>query len=164
MVGAQSSFIAALAGCSQRIVVEPAALKHMARYRQARWFATEAGGQLFGTVSETEVIITKATGPYRGDVRWRCSYRSNPKAAQKAIDENAGLGLLYLGEWHTHPEAMPTASTSDQLTILGLHRRSALRLSCVVMIIQGTEWLAIHSVDEGGLRRWTDDASPCQTS
>jgi integrative and conjugative element protein (TIGR02256 family) len=163
MVAATAGIIAVLAECSQRIVVEPAALKHMARHRQVRWFATEAGGQLFGTVSETEVIITKATGPYRGDARWRCSYRSYPKAAQKAIDENAGLGLMYLGEWHTHPEATPTASTSDHLTILELHSKSTLRLSCVVLIIQGTERLAIHSVDGGGLRRWTYDTSAFQT-
>ena len=158
MVGAPTSVTAVLEECSQRIVVKPAALAHMAERRQIRWFAREAGGQLFGTLSQSEVVITKATGPYPGDSRWRYSYRSNPKAAQKAIDENAALGLMYLGEWHTHPEAMPTASPADEATILGLRRKSTLRLSSVVMIIQGTNGLAIHSVGEGGTRRWAEAA------
>lgn len=147
---------AALENCSQRIVVEPEALAHMAKHRQVKWFAREAGGQLFGTVSDTEVKITKATGPYSGDSRWRYSYRSSPKAAQQAIDDNAKSGLMYLGEWHTHPEVAPVASSEDHKTILGLRRRSTLRLSSVVMIIQGTGGLAIHSVDERETRRWVE--------
>lgn len=150
--------LAMLPESSQRVLIKEGVIEHMASYRQLSWYAREAGGQLFGTVSSSEVVISKATGPYRGDQRWRTSYRSNPQLAQTAIDQQAKKGLLYMGEWHTHPEDHPTASSTDLDAVAKLQRASSTRLSNLLMVIQGRHvghlGLALYSFGSDGLTRW----------
>lgn len=157
-MGSLKTLVASHEKTTQRIVIYPEALEHMSHHRQLRWWMREGGGQLFGHVNDQEVQILRASGPYRGDSRSRCSYRSKPTAAQDAIDRFADKGFLYLGEWHTHPEEFPNASWADDQTIEVLIRRSRLRLTSVVMVIQGTaegrSGLAIYSISKDGLIRW----------
>lgn len=156
--------VAVLPKCSQRVVIAESAMEHMVRYRQLSWYSREAGGQLFGTVGSSEVCVLTATGPYRGDQRWRTSYRSNPQAAQRAIDLQAGEGRLYLGEWHTHPEDHPTASGTDFDAMAKLQRASSTRLANLLMVIQGRDagerGLALHSFGVDGLTRWQFQSVP----
>jgi integrative and conjugative element protein (TIGR02256 family) len=152
------ALVAVLPECSQRVVIADRALDHMARYRQLSRYSKEAGGQLFGTVSSSEVVVFTATGPYRGDQRWRTSYRSNPKAAQRTIDEQAREGHLYLGEWHTHPENHPNASGTDFDAMARLQQASSTRMANILMVIQGRvlgeRGLALHSFGVDGPTRW----------
>ena len=150
--------IATLSESSQRIVLAQAVIDHMARYRQRSWYSSEAGGQLFGTIHEAEVLVSVATGPYRGDQRSRASYQSNPKAAQRAIDLHAESGNLYLGEWHTHPEDYPGVSSADRDAIARLRAASDTTSSALMMVIQGrvdgADGLAIYTLTDSGLLRW----------
>lgn len=130
----------------QDVCVGKHALEHMLRWRQWGPVAREAGGQMFGVVSEDRVDVLVATGPYRGDERQRFHYRSNPTAAQRAIESEAARGLLYLGEWHTHAETFPSPSPSDRDAIATLHERSKLATSSLLMVIVGKGCLS-----EGGL-------------
>jgi integrative and conjugative element protein (TIGR02256 family) len=156
--------VAVLPECSQRVVITDRALEHLAGYRQLSWYSREAGGQVFGSVSSSEVIVLTATGPYRGDQRWRMSYRSNPGAAQRAIDKQADEGHLYLGEWHTHPEDHPTASRADFDAMTKLQRASSTRLANLLMVIQGRasgeRGLTLHSFGVDGLTRWQFHSAP----
>lgn len=149
---------AALPESSQRIVVAVQVMDHMARYRQLSWHSREAGGQLFGSITTSEVLVSDATGPYRGDQRWRFSYRSHAKAAQNAIDECNKRALLYLGEWHTHPEEHPTASPADHDAMRRLRAASETKSSSLLMIIQGrangVAGLSLYSSGPDGLVRW----------
>lgn len=150
---------AALAESSQRIVISKDVLDHMARRRQLSWYAREAGGQLFGSINANEVVVSTATGPYRGDQRSRFSYRSNVNAAQGAIEERAVDGLFYLGEWHTHPEDHPSASAADLDAMQRLRNASETKSSSLLMLIQGkaigSQGLAIYTLGPQGLIRWT---------
>lgn len=74
----------------QRIVLGPPVVTHVQHFRQSLPFASEAGGQLFGTVSPDVVNVEAASGPYPGDERSRYRYRSDPRAAQAAIEHQAG--------------------------------------------------------------------------
>lgn len=152
------SIAAELRECSQRVVITDRALGHMARHRQLSWYSREAGGQLFGVVNSSEVVVVTATGPYRGDQRWRTSCRSNASSAQLAVDQQAGEGNLYLGEWHTHPEDEPSASETDIDAMLKLQRASQTRLNSLLLVIQGRavggKGIAIYSLGEAGLTRW----------
>lgn len=158
------ALVAVLPECSQRVVIAERALEHMASYRQLSWYATEAGGQLFGSVSSSEVAVLTATGPYKGDQRRRLSYRSNPEAAQRAIDQQAHEGHLYLGEWHTHAEDHPTASPADFDALKKLQRASSTRLANLLMVIQGCapgeRGLTLHSFGVDGLTRWQFASAP----
>ena len=153
------TIFATLQESSQCIVIEEGVLGHMARHRQLSWYSREAGGQLFGSINEGEVVVSVATGPYRGDQRWRSSYRSNAKAAQRAIDWHAKNGLFYLGEWHTHPEENPKASAADLDAMRRLRNASETRSSALLMLIQGKAdgvlGCALYSLGPDGLMRWT---------
>ena len=102
----------------QGLRLTPPALRHVERYRQSTIWASEAGGQLFGTIDTDLIYVTDASGPYTGDERSRYRYRSNPAAAQRAIEERHRRRLLYLGEWHTHEKITPAlrAWTKTQCT------------------------------------------------
>ncbi len=156
--------IASTPTCSQSITVSWQVIEILSKHRQMKWWAKECGGQLFGSVRDTEVDVSIASGPYRNDYRSRFGYRSNPLSAQAAIDQHASRGLQYLGEWHTHPEQYPKASLEDKTTIACLLQKSALRLPIVIMMIQGTEpgihGLALYTYGGAELIKWDIRQTP----
>lgn len=153
----------AIHGCVDSYVqivrLEPDVLSHIYRHRQTSAWANEAGGQLFGTVDETLVRIVRATGPYGGDERSRYRYRSNPAAAQRAVDAQSMAGLLYLGEWHTHAEDHPNSSNLDSDAMSRLISSSKLNSNALVMLIVGRvvgpDGLALLTVSKGATLKWT---------
>jgi integrative and conjugative element protein (TIGR02256 family) len=148
-----------LADVDQRIRLCADVLSHVHRHRQLSSRATEAGGQLFGTIAAELIDVTKATGPYTGDERSRYRYRSNPAAAQRAIQEQSQAGLLYLGEWHTHAEDLPGSSGLDEEAMQLLLERSQLNSNALLMLIVGrietVSGLALFAVAPGRVCRWT---------
>ena len=152
-----------LAGIDQRISLCADVLSHVREKRQLAPRSTEAGGQLFGTITADLIEVTKATGPYIGDERSRYRYRSNPTAAQRAIQEQSRAGKLYLGEWHTHAEDTPGASGLDEDAMQRLLARSRLNSNALLMLIVGRQetvaGLALFTVAPEGVHRWSLDSS-----
>lgn len=144
---------------AQRIMLQPPVVTHVQHYRQTWMFASESGGQLFGTISANAVSVEIATGPYPGDERSRYRYRSNAKAAQEAIEYQAKNGLLYLGEWHTHAEDNPNASGLDVDAMQRLIANSRLNSSALLMLIVGikksAKGMALFSATSNGSEQWT---------
>jgi len=142
----------------QRVILSSAVLLRLHCHRQLHFWSREAGGQLFGTMSATAVEIVKCTGPYSGDRRTRYSYRSDVKQAQAVIRREANAGLYYVGEWHTHPEPSPTASSMDVDAFIKTNRLSSARFEPLILLIQGTQLgafgSAIYSVHSDNLLRW----------
>ena len=60
-----------LQAVEQRVELGADALTHMRGYRQTSLRATEAGGQLFGTIEPDLIQVSRATGPYPADERSR---------------------------------------------------------------------------------------------
>lgn len=153
------SLIATLDQCSQHIRIEPGVTDYLASHRQTSWSSREAGGQLFGAIDANVVVLIKATGPYRGDQRSRYSHRSNPIQAQAAIEQCSREGLLYLGEWHTHPQHHPIASIGDRDAMHRLEQASQIKVNQLLMLIQGrgggVNGLALYSSTGGRLTQWT---------
>lgn len=151
--------VATCSATEQRIVLRPPAVTHVRHFRQTWILSTEAGGQLFGTISSDCVSVETATGPYPGDERSRYRYRSNPKAAQAAIDHQATKGLLYLGEWHTHAEDQPSASSLDADAMKRLIANSRLNSTALLMLIVGlkktAKGMALFTVTPDGSKQWT---------
>jgi integrative and conjugative element protein (TIGR02256 family) len=152
------SVVGRLDGVDQLVVIEAAALKHVQRHRQTKATSTEAGGQLFGTIERSQVRVLSATGPYAGDERTRCRYRSNSRNAQRAVDQQAGRGLLYLGEWHTHAEDTPNISSLDHEAMNKLIASSRLNSNGLLMIIVGRlpneQGIALWSVSPQRVSSW----------
>ena len=142
----------------QTLFITQKALQHVSRHRQSAPWATEAGGQLFGTINAEQICVTEASGPYAGDERSRHRYRSNPTAAQSAIESRNKRGLLYLGEWHTHAEDYPSASSLDEDAMRRLISGSQLNSNTLLMMIvgraRGTGGLGIWRVSNKNLLEW----------
>jgi integrative and conjugative element protein (TIGR02256 family) len=151
-------FIGRLDGITQELWLSESTLRYIARHRQLAPWSTEAGGQLFGTIDAQKISLIEAVGPYAGDERSRHLYRSNPVAAQRAIDERSRQNLLYLGEWHTHAEDIPSASRLDDDAMHRLIAKSHLNSNSLLMMIvgraQGGRGLAMWSVFGTVARQW----------
>ena len=161
------SIIGHLVDTSQALSIARPVLQHVSRHRQSTPWATEAGGQLFGTLNAAQVCVIEASGPYAGDERSRYRYRSNPGAAQRAIEDRHKRGLLYLGEWHTHAEDYPSASGLDDDAMRRLIASSQLNSNSLLMMIvgraQSAAGLAVWSVSSTAARRWILSASQKET-
>jgi integrative and conjugative element protein (TIGR02256 family) len=155
---AELSIVGHLDDVRQALSITRPALQHVSRHRQSKPWATEAGGQLFGTIGPTQVCVLDASGPYAGDERSRYRYRSNSTAAQRAIEDRNSRGLLYLGEWHTHAEDQPSASSLDDDAMRRLIASSQLNTSSLLMMIvgraRGAAGLAVWSITGFRARQW----------
>jgi integrative and conjugative element protein (TIGR02256 family) len=127
----------------QRLVFSSAVLEHFAKYRQLRSWQREAGGQLFARFALPKIIIEEATGPRRSDWRTRTTYRPNRRAEQREIAARHAQGLHFIGDWHTHPEALPVPSPQDTESMRDLVSRSKHTLNGFVLTIVGREALPV---------------------
>lgn len=143
---------------SQELQITAPVLQHVVRHRQLTPWSSEAGGQLFGVIDAEKICIVEVAGPYIGDERSRYRYRSNPVAAQRAIDERSQRGLLYLGEWHTHAEDRPNASGLDDKAMASLIASSILNSNGLLLMIvgraPGLEGLGLWSISGTTVYKW----------
>lgn len=143
-------------GVSQSIVIGDAALAVFQAHRQTG-FREEAGGLLFATIKSTGLHIVEATPPHPKDSRARLSFRLDLEIVQSTINERFQHNLHYVGEWHTHPEHIPTASKRDLTTMASAFSKSRLGISSLTMIIVGKKingnglWVSLHN-QKGYLR------------
>lgn len=121
----------------QRLVFKAPVIERFLRYRQLKWWSLEAGGQLFARFVVPDIIVEEATGPRRTDWRTRCSYRPNRRAEQKEIISRHARGLHFVGDWHTHPEPVPTPSFEDKTSMSEIVDRSRHGLNGFVMVVVG---------------------------
>lgn len=125
-------------GSSGQVLVLPDdVVRKFRRYRQKRWYQREAGGQLFARLSQSRIVIEEATGPRRTDRRSRTSYVPDRAAEQREIDSRHAEGLHYVGDWHTHPEALPRLSCLDIASISESVRKSTHSLNGFLLVIVG---------------------------
>jgi integrative and conjugative element protein (TIGR02256 family) len=122
----------------QRLVITASVLNHFIKHQQRNRDSLEAGGQLFAKFSEQFVTISKVTGPRAADRRSRYSYVPDRREEQKEIYEMHRKGFNFVGDWHTHSEAVPTPSSSDVRTINEAVAKSQHHLHGFVMVIVGT--------------------------
>lgn len=78
----------------------------------------EVGGVLIGreNISNSNLIVEYITEPMRGDKRSRNRFYREDKGHiefYKNLYDKSGGVYAYVGEWHTHPEAIPQYSCLD---------------------------------------------------
>ena len=112
--------------------------KHVVGYRQVQLCHCEAGGQLFATFEEGNVIVRRATGPRASDRRSRFSFVPNRLAERREIKHLFRAGLHYVGEWHTHPTPIPRPSGVDLRSMSDTFLKSRHELAGFVLLIVGT--------------------------
>jgi integrative and conjugative element protein (TIGR02256 family) len=100
----------------------------------------ESGGILLGEIYDSEVRIKKASVPTSFDSSSRYMFNRNKKSAQLITDyefKNSGGTIIYIGEWHTHPENIPTPSSTDIKMITTQFRKNKINETFLLMIIVG---------------------------
>jgi integrative and conjugative element protein (TIGR02256 family) len=112
-------------------------LAHFQRHRQLGPKDREAGGQLFARLSDGLVSIERATGPRASDRRSRFSFRPSRILERIEIANLHRHGLHYIGDWHTHPEPMPTPSGIDRKSIHDTFTKSRHSYAGILMVIVG---------------------------
>jgi integrative and conjugative element protein (TIGR02256 family) len=138
----------------QQLMIERQVMQTFEKHQQLEPGTPEAGGQLFGSLSGTRVRVRLATGPRPTDIRSRYSSKPNRAAEQAEIDYAHKKGLFYLGDWHTHPEPVPTPSAQDLQSIRETFKKSTHHLNGFLLVIAGTErlpsglYVAIHNDEE----------------
>ena len=126
-----------------RLKLPAAVLARLRRFGQASSQALEAGGVLIGRRIDgsLDAIIDTITRPCATDRRTRTSfYRSAPhhqRLVEQAWRRSNGM-LGYLGEWHTHPEPRPTASSVDLRDWRRRLREDVVDAADVYFLIVGT--------------------------
>jgi integrative and conjugative element protein (TIGR02256 family) len=88
-------------------------------YSRAEEAKREAGGILIGAYRGPHVEIVACTTPMPKDRRlWNLFDRNDPGHRAQAMRHwrESGRTLTFVGEWHTHPEQVPTPSFIDRIT------------------------------------------------
>lgn len=134
------------------INIEAQVLATFDAHRQRRFYQREAGGQLFARVRHDDWEIAAATGPRSRDRRGRFSFWPHRPSEQEEIFEHHALGFDYVGDWHTHPEDVPTPSPDDFSSIAEVVRRSTHHLPGFLLLIVGRKplpkglWASFHTL------------------
>lgn len=100
----------------------------------------ESGGILTGKIYEDLIIILNCSEPSYLDKRSRYNFDRSYKSAQKFINEKFERSKgeeIYLGEWHTHPEDIPTPSATDINNFKKTIKNNRLNSNIHFMVIIG---------------------------
>ncbi len=124
----------------------------MSKFIQSKHKQHEAGGILLGQVKENNIYITRVSFPTSHDRSSRYFFSRNKNFAQAIIDfefHNSNKRTIYLGEWHTHPEELPTPSNTDRKMIKDQFLKNRLNEPFLLQYIQGTNgfYLALLEPD-----------------
>jgi len=134
-----------------RVTISEAAWTTMVQHRQDHGQKSEAGGQLFGTISDGTYRVEVATAPSNWDIRTRMGFRPSRRHEQRDIERYFRKGLHFLGNWHTHPESRPSPSNMDLRSIAEEFKKSDHELPMFLLAIVGVDrgpkglWLTGHS-------------------
>lgn len=114
----------------------------------------EAGGILFGQVLENKIYILKASIPTKFDKANRTSFERSREVAQILVNYefyNSNRRIIYLGEWHTHPENNPSPSFQDRKMIKEQINLGKPNEEYLLLIIQGITHLYIGIYNDNEL-------------
>ncbi|WP_209946393.1 Mov34/MPN/PAD-1 family protein [Bradyrhizobium elkanii] len=120
------------------VAIDASVIGKIERYTRAPENMTEAGGILVGCYRGPHVEITECSEPLRRDRRSRLRFDRDDPGHQdlaKRRWKESGRVLTFVGEWHTHPESLPSPSSIDLNTWREVSRKNAA--GSTVFLIRG---------------------------
>lgn len=112
----------------------------------------EAGGIILGKLIGDEIHIMRLSVPTVFDKASRYNFERHAYSAQIVIDyefHNSGGEMVYLGEWHTHPEPHPIPSGTDREMIRRQYQNKGRNTDFLLLVIQGTESRYVAIMENG---------------
>ncbi|MCU0359727.1 MAG: Mov34/MPN/PAD-1 family protein [Bacteroidia bacterium] len=122
----------------------------LSSYKQDRIDKLEQGGLLFGAHEENTYSVKRISEPNSFDKSTRFTIDRNKEIDNLLIkheERNSAGTILYLGEWHTHPQDIPRISRQDQTMMKLMLKLSPLNPPRVFLAIQGTHELGVWTYD-----------------
>lgn len=113
---------------------------------QRRKTDTEQGGIVLGKLIGNKIHILKLSVPTELDSSSRMNFVRHRLSAQIVIEHefyNSNGQITYLGEWHTHPEPIPSPSGIDIDMIKNQFSKNKIHTDFLVLLIQGLSELYI---------------------
>lgn len=111
------------------------------------YFPLEVGGILAGYLSDESAVVTEIVGPGPQAQHHRETFlpdhRYQTEQMHRIFLESKG-GIVYLGDWHTHPHGPPVLSPLDIRTMRAIAESPEARCPSPVMILLArvkTEWM-----------------------
>lgn len=122
-----------------QINIDDSVLEQLHQYRQVN--GPETGGILLGYILPDNIIkVKKCSVPCIYGKPSSYAFERDAEKANQIIKrefvESEGK-MVYLGEWHTHPTAIPTPSPIDKKSIKDILKNSCLVSNIVIFIIVG---------------------------
>ena len=125
-------------------------LSILEKFKQNK-FQNESGGIILGSVyKNNSIYINKVSLPTKCDKSSRNNFDLDKKIAQIIVDfeyYNSKGEIIYLGEWHTHPEKNPLPSYVDTKMIKQQYKENKINEDFLILLIQGTESLYVSLYD-----------------
>jgi integrative and conjugative element protein (TIGR02256 family) len=126
------------------VMLAPSVLERMEHFSHPPENATEAGGILIGRYRDPHIEVIECSVPMPEDGRARFLFdRRDPGHQSFAMERwrDSGRTETFVGEWHTHPERLPTPSSTDVRTWHEVARKNPAGAS--LFVIRGHEgWWA----------------------
>ena len=132
--------------CNLKISFFKEVLAIFEKYVQYDIRSLESGGIITGKLYENSIKITNCSEPSNFDNQSRYNFTRSSKSAQYFLNERfhlSGGEEIYLGEWHTHPENIPSPSQTDIKSFKRTLTRNNLYSDIHLMIIVGIEGVYI---------------------
>lgn len=126
-----------LPGNRQDLIITNSVVEFFDSFRQQKRKQTEAGGQLFARIREKSVVVEAATGPHKKDFRRRFYFFPSQIRLRSEIKKYFKNGLHYVGDWHTHPQKIPSPSSLDIESMMNCFLKSKHELEHFILIIVG---------------------------
>lgn len=118
-------------------------------------YKPESGGILMGYyIDDYSFYISDCSTPSKRDKSSRFHFLRSAINAQKFIErkfKSSKGKKIYLGEWHTHPERLPSPSPTDLISFKDQLKKNEMNSSFLFMIIFGTEGLYVAKYCKTGL-------------
>lgn len=124
----------------KHIVFTDHVVKILNSYRQIDKEQSESGGILIGKVYKDLIIVDEISEPSEEDKSGRYYFFRNVQRAQRIIEtawKESNGERIYLGEWHTHPEDIPTPSRDDKKLLSNMLNDSQMEIKFLFMVIIG---------------------------
>lgn len=105
-------------GSGRYVLIEGHIWDFLFSHAQTKSNAAEAGGILLGHRAGGHIHVISATGPLPNDKRARLRFDRLDTGHQKAARDawaSSGGTVDYVGDWHTHPQSVPTPSSKDHV-------------------------------------------------
>lgn len=134
-----------------RIIIHSQPLQILEKFTQVAAKTPESGGIIIGKIINDQINIVKLSVPTSLDRCSRTNFERHKVSAQIVIDYeyyNSNGQLIYLGEWHTHPESYPAPSKQDLFMISSQFENNFLNTNFLLLLIKGTKGLYLRIIDK----------------